>query len=187
MLNIKKYTKIFLLGAALILLLNSCGIYKYSPAKDNPTNANDRVKKNMDEGKGFRLGSLGGKSGGNFQFATSNPMWRAAIDRLSFAPLSNVDYAGGIIVTDWFGDGNTREQLKITTRFLSNEIRSDAIEIIIHEKICNVENICKVTKIENKLNSEIRLAILKKAARIERADQGKKKEKIKPYKLPKNY
>ena len=97
--------------------------------------------------------------------------------------MSNVDYAGGIIVTDWFSEGDTNEQIKITIRFLTNEIRSDAIDVVIHKKTCNAQNNCKVNKIENTLNGEIRLAILKKAAKIKNEDQ-KAAKKGKPYKIP---
>ena len=167
--------------------LNSCGIYKPTDARKVPTNASERVKKNMEEGRGFRLGSIGKSSGGDFQFASSNPLWRAALEKLSFAPLNNVDYAGGIIVTDWFSEGSSNEQIKITIRFLTNEIRSDAIDVIIHKKNCDAQNNCKTNKIESTLNSEIRFAILKKAAKIKNQDLVNKKENSKPYKLPKNY
>ena len=157
---------------------NSCGLYKYSDARKNPTNANERIQKNMESGKGFRLGNLGNKGGGEFMFASSNPLWRASIDKLSFAPLSNVDYAGGIIVTDWFSDGSSDEQLKITIRFLSNELRSDALNVIIHKKVCDQSlSNCNVSKIENSLNQEIRLAILKKAAQIKQSDLTQTKKK----------
>jgi len=177
-----KQIKILLIFC-IILTLNSCGIYKYSDARKNPTNANERVQKNMDEGKGFRLGSIGNKSN-TFQFATSNPMWRAAIDRLSFAPLSNVDYAGGIIVTDWFSEGDTNNQIKITIRFLTNEIRSDALDVLIHKKVCDEKNNCKIDKIESTLNTEIRFAILKKAAQMKNIDLTKESEKKGKYKIP---
>ena len=165
-------------------ILNSCGIYKYSDARKNPTNADERIKKNMETGKGFRIGNIGKRGSGEFMFASSNPLWRAGIDRLSFAPLSNVDYAGGIIVTDWFGDGSSNEQMKITIRFLSNEIRSDAIDVIIHKKTCNqtLTN-CSVDILDNNLNSEIRLAILKKAAQIQNSDVAKVKKKVGEYKM----
>ena len=167
--------------------LNACGIYKYSDARKNPTNANDRIKKNVEEGKGFRLGNLGKSKGGDFQFASSNPMWRAALDKLSFAPLGNVDYSGGIIVTDWFNDNNSNEQIKITIRFLTNEIRSDALDVIIHKKICKEISSCTITKIENTLNGEIRFAILKKAAKIKSADLNSAKEKAGKFKVPKSF
>mgnify|MGYP005993185057 FL=1 len=178
---------IFIILLSCLLTFNSCGIYKPTDARKVPTNANERIKKNMEEGRGFRLGGLGKKSGGDFQFASSNPLWRASLEKLNFAPLSNVDYAGGIIVTDWFSEGRSNEQIKITIRFLTNEIRSDAIDVIIHKKICDSQNNCKVNKIESTLNSEIRFAILKKAAKIKNEDLVKKKEKSVPYKLPKNY
>ena len=186
MLNLFNYLKTTLtISFICIFALNSCGIYKYSSAKDNPTNADDRIAKNMEEGRGFRLMDMGkNKGNGNFQFASANPMWRAAIDKLSFAPLSNVDYAGGIIVTDWFGDANSNDQIKITTRFLTNEIRSDAIKIILHKKICDQSNNCKINKIENNLNSEIKFAILKKAALLEKDDMKKEKVKRGTYKVP---
>ena len=168
----KKLLPFFLLS---IFFLNSCGIYKKTDARKIPTNANERIKKNMEEGRGFRLGSLGKGTSGDFQFASSNPLWRAALSKLDFAPLNNVDYAGGIIVTDWFSDGKTNDQIKITIRFLTNEIRSDAIDVIIHKKICNSQNNCKINKTENILYNEIRFAILKKAAQIKNQDLVKKK------------
>ena len=98
------------------------------------------------------------------------------MDKLSFAPLSVVDYGGGIIVTDWFSDGDTNEQIKIAVRFLSNEIRSDAIKIMIHKKKCETFNNCKINTIENSTNNEIKLAILKTAAQLQKKDLVKTKE-----------
>ena len=171
-----------------LIMLNSCGIYKKTDARKIPTNANDRIKKNIEEGKGFRIGGFGKKSGGDFQFASSNPLWRATLEKLSFAPLNNVDYAGGIIVTDWFSEEGSNEEIKITIRFLTNEIRSDAIEVIIHEKICNSQNNCKITKIDSTLNGEIKFAILKKAAQIKNVDVARNKEDNPVNtKLPKNF
>mgnify|MGYP006111631933 FL=1 len=176
-------TKLLAIFFTFLFMLNSCGIWKPADARKTPTNANDRIKKNMEEGKGFRLGNLGKKSG-DFQFASSNPLWRAALEKLNFAPLNNVDYAGGIIVTDWFGEESSKDQMKITIRFLTNEIRSDAIDVIIHKKTCNSQNNCQTNKIESNLNSEIRFAILKKAAQIKKQDLKVTKEKNKPYRLP---
>ena len=170
----------------ILILLNSCaGIWDPADSKKVPVNADDRVKKNIKEGRGMKL--FGKKEGGTFQFASSNPLWRASLEKLSFAPLSNVDYAGGVIVTDWFNDGSSNEQIKITVRFLSNEIRSDALNIQIHKKVCNTQNNCKISKIENSLNSEIRFAILKKATQIKKAGLDKTKDKIGDVNLPKNF
>ena len=170
----------------IILFIYSCGIYKPVDTRKVPVNADERVKKNMEEGRGFRLSTLGGK-GGDFLFSSSNPMWRATMEKLSFAPLSVVDYGGGIIITDWFSDGDSNEEIKIAVRFLTNEIRSDAIKIIIHKKKCESFGNCKTNAIENSTNNEIKLAILKKAARLKKEDLVKKKEETPEYKLPKNF
>ena len=169
-----------------ILLLSSCGIYKPTDARKVSPNADEIVKKNMEEGRGFRLANIG-KRGGDFLFSSSNPMWRASMEKLSFAPLSVVDYGGGIIVTDWFSEENSEEEIKIAVRFLSNEIRSDAIKIIIHKKKCVNFNSCKINAIQNSTNNEIKLAILKKAAQLEKEDLIKTREKNSDVRLPKNF
>ena len=167
------------------LTLNSCGIYRKTDARKIPTNANDRIIKNVKEGRGFKIGNVGNRRGsGDFQFASSNPLWRASLEKLNFAPLNNVDYAGGIIVTDWFSNENSNEEIKITIRFLTNEIRSDAINVIIHKKVCTAQNNCKITKIDNNLNSEIKFEILKKAAQIKNEDVATIKKETGDYKIP---
>jgi hypothetical protein len=178
--------KKILLYTSILLLITSCGIYRPTDARKTPVNANERVQKNMEEGRGFRIAGMG-KRGGDFMFSSANPLWRASMDKLSFAPLSVVDYGGGIIITDWFSDGDSNEQIKIAVRFLSNEIRSDAIKIIIHKKKCESFSNCKINSIENATNNEIKLAILKSAAQLKKQDLVKTKEKNSDVKLPKNF
>ena len=178
--------KKILLLITIFLFITSCGIYRPTDARKISTNANERVKKNMEEGRGFRISGLG-KRGGDFMFSSANPLWRASMDKLSFAPLSVVDYGGGIIITDWFSDGDSTEQIKIAVRFMSNEIRSDAIKIIIHKKNCETFNNCKINTIENSTNNEIKLAILKEAAQLQKQDLVKTKEENSDVKLPKNF
>jgi len=168
-----------------ILLLNSCGIYRPTDAREISPNADERVKRNIEEGRGFRLMGMGNKGNGNFLFASSNPLWRASLEKLSFVPLNVVDYSGGVIITDWYSD-NTESEIKITVRFLSNEIRSDALKVIIHKKNCESFNNCSITEISNSTNNEIRLAILKEAAEIEKSDIARNKEKVGEYKTNKN-
>ena len=186
MIKILKFKNITLVAILFTFLftLNSCGIYRKTDARKIPTNADDRIKRNIEEGRGFKIGNIGNRGSGNFQFASSNPLWRASLEKLSFAPLNNVDYAGGIIVTDWFSNESSNEEIKITIRFLTNEIRSDAINVLIHKKVCNTKNNCKITKIDTDLNSEIKFEILKKAAQIENNDVALTKEKSGQYKIP---
>ena len=159
-----------ILALAILLGLNSCGLYKRADVKDTPTNVDDRVKKNIQEGRGIRF-KRGATRGGDFDFASSNPLWRASIEIFDFVPLTNASYSGGIIITDWFSAENENPEstrdLKITVKFLTNEIRADAVDVTIFEKICKSEN-CTTNKIKSKLEKEIKLAILKKATIMEK-------------------
>jgi len=169
-------------------MITSCGLYKHSDARDNPVNTKERAQKNLEEGKGVRFGNLMGKGqGGAFDFASSNEMWRASIEILDFVSFVNASYSGGLLITDWFNRGSDdKTEMKITIRFLSNEIRADGIEVLLHEKICESSNTnCSISKIETDLNSEIKLAILKRAAKIKTSDEKiAKTKKIKRKRSP---
>ena len=89
--------KKLILFISMLFFVYSCGIYRPVDTREVPVNANERVKKNMEEGRGFRIAGLGSK-GGDFLFSSSNPMWRASMDKLSFAPLSVVDIPDEILI-----------------------------------------------------------------------------------------
>ena len=169
-----------------LFLLNNCGgnIFKRADVKDTPINVNDRVKKNIEEGRGIRFGKRNSQ-GGVFDFASSNELWRASMDVLDFVPFTNASYSGGILITEWFdgnsqNDSNNNRDLKITVRFLSNEIRADALDINIHERLCeNNTNNCSVNKIKSNLENEIKIAILKRAALLEKSGIKKNVEEFK--------
>ena len=170
--NIQSFFLIFIM-----FFLTSCGGggLNFPSAKDQPVNAKDRIKKNLKEGRGLRIGSaLNKNSGGNFMFASSNPLWRATLEKLDFIPLANVDYAGGVIITDWYGDAGNNEELKVAVRFLTTEIRSDALEITVYKKTCTEVNSCQTSKIETNLNNEIKASILRRAAVLSKEAESKK-------------
>ena len=175
-----KYKKILaiLVGITLLSFLNSCGIYKPVDARKVSPNADERVRKNLEEGRGFTLMGGDKKKGTNYEFASSNPMWRASLEILDFLPLANVDYSGGIITTDWYNESTaSNESIKITIRFLTNEVRSDGLKIIVHKKICNVQQKCTVKKISSALETELQVAILKRAAIFEKQYLKKNRKK----------
>ena len=170
---------IFCISSAVVFLLslNSCGIWDPADARKVSPSADERVKKNLEEGRGITLGGMAGGKKTNYQFASSNPMWRATLEILDFLPLSNVDYSGGIITTDWYNEGTASdESIKITIRFLTNEIRADGIKVIVHKKKCNVKQKCTVKKISSALEYELQVAILKKAAIFEQEYKRKTKK-----------
>mgnify|MGYP001177014499 FL=1 len=178
-----KFISLFLF-LLILTSLTSCGLYKRSDVKDNPVNVDERVKKNIQEGRGVRFGK-GAKRGGDFDFASSNPLWRASIEIFDFVPLTNASYSGGIIITEWFSAENkdleSSRDLKITVRFLTNEIRADAVDVTVFEKVCKNQN-CNTNKIESKLEKEIKLAILKKATLMEKEGFQKYYEKTGKFK-----
>ena len=163
----------FLSPIILVFALNSCALWDPADARKVPANADERVKKNLEEGKGFSIMGMGDKNsgGGAFQFASSNPMWRATLEILDFLPLSNVDYSGGIITTDWYNEGTSADEaIKITIRFLTNEIRADGLKVIIHKKKCGIQQACTVKKVSSALENELQVAILKKAVIFAKQD-----------------
>ena len=176
-----KKISFYIAGVVVLNLLSSCGIWDPADARKVPANVNDRVAKNLEEGRGFSIAKTmqGGGGSTTYQFASSNPMWRATLEILDFLPLANVDYSGGIITTDWYNEGTASdESIKITIRFLTNEVRSDGIRIIVHKKRCNVQQKCTVKKISSALEHELRVAILKQAVLFEKEFK-KNKKKIK--------
>ena len=168
-----------LIFLTLSISLNSCEALKYKPTKagEVPVNVKDRVKKNIEDGRGFRL--MGGnKKGGTFDFASSNELWRATLDTIDFMPLVSANYSGGIIITDWYNDSSSSGQsVKISVRFLTNEVRSDALDVKIFTKNCDTTVDCKITEDKGTLVLEITKSILKKAAIY--AKQNKEKNKVK--------
>mgnify|MGYP001240928917 CR=1 FL=1 len=167
--------KIFIL-ASILLFLNGCGGYKPVDTRKVPIKGTDRARKNVEEGRGFKLGNIGKRGSTNYEFSTSNPMWRASLDILDFLPLVTVDYSGGMIISDWYNDGlNKNDSIKITIRFLSNDVKTNSLNIIVHKKTCVTQNQCLVKKIKSQIEDELKISILKKAALLEKENKKEKK------------
>ncbi len=164
----------------IVFVLPGCDFFKPDWSKTAEPNAKKRARQNVEEGRGLSGGGIfnNNKSGTNFIFASSNPLWRASLDTLDFMVLSNVDYAGGLIISDWYSENNPNEAIKVTVRFFANEVRVDALDVIIHKKNCLNQN-CVVKEIETDLSFDIKDKILKKAAYYVKADKDKIKEKTK--------
>jgi len=161
-------------------LLNSCSGLPGSDARKFPPDPRERVKKNIEEGRGFRLMDKVGKGGnGTFEFASSNELWRASLDTIDFMPLASVNYSGGIIITDWYSTNNSNESIKVSIRFLTNEVRSDALDIKVFKRKCKTQNNCIVSEQSGNLNAELTKKILKTAKIYEKQNKDKN---FKPYK-----
>ena len=164
------------------LILSGCnGKLPGADARKVSYDPKERVKKNIEEGRGFRLMDATKKGrGGDFEFASSNELWRASLDVIDFMPLSSVNYSGGMIITDWYSDQkNNGESIKISIRFLTNEVRSDAINIKVFYKICETVNNCVISEKKGNIVNELKKEILKIAAQYKEIED---KENFKPYK-----
>ena len=166
----------------ILISLNSCGknFFRGADARKVSPDPRERVKKNLEEGRGFRLNDVVkkgvGRGGGTFEFASSNELWRASLDIIEFMPLTSANYSGGIIITDWYANNtNPNETIKITIRFLSNEIRSDAIDINVFYKKCDANYKCVVQKDNENIVAELRREILKKATIYKKQTKAKNK------------
>ena len=192
----KKSLKILVFTLILPIFLISCtgpdGKFKLpgGDARKFPADPKKRVEQNLKEGRGFRLSGPDGffsnkARGGVFEFASSNELWRASLDTIDFMPLASVNYSGGIIITDWYSNNqNPNESIKITIRFLTNEIRSDALDIKVFTKKCRENFNCQTYETNESLAPELTKQILKTAAIYKKEKIEKKKLKNKDYKYP---
>ena len=192
--NIYKFTLFILILPFLFL---SCkgpdGKFKLpgGDARKTPADPAKRIEKNLQEGKGFRLNETikRNRGSGVFEFASSNGLWKASLDVIDFMPLSSVNYSGGIIVTDWYSENNSpNESIKISIRFLTNELRSDALDVKIFNRKCIDSLIdCKFSESSGDLSNEIKKEILKKAAFYKSQIDEKKNTQYKDYTVPENF
>ena len=179
-----KFFKIAILVLLFPLMLTSCkspdGKFKLpgGDARKFPADPAKRVEQNLKEGRGFKINDVFSEpKGGVFDFASSNELWRASLDTIDFMPLVSVNYSGGIIVTDWYAADQSLsgESVKISIRFLTNEVRADAIEIKVFNRKCNNISNCIVKELNDELGPELKKQILKKATLYKKQSKENKK------------
>ena len=172
------YLKVLFILILSGLLLSGCNGKLGGDARKFPDDPKLRVKKNMEEGRGFRVNdAFKSPRGGVFEFASSNELWRASLDIIDFMPLTSVNYSGGIIITDWYStDQSSNESIKISIRFLSNEIRADALDIKVFNKKCLTQTNCVISEKSGNITIELKQKILKTAAIYEKEKKDKKKK-----------
>ena len=170
--------KIIAFLTVITFVLSGCnGKLPGGDARKTPADPAKRIEQNLKEGRGISLSDLNKPKGGVFDFASSNGLWRASLDVIDFMPLSSVNYSGGIIITDWYSENSSQnESIKISIRFMTNEIRADALNIKVFNRKCsdNLLN-CKITETEGVLVTELKKEILKRATLYKKQDKEKKK------------
>ncbi len=173
----KNFLKSLIFVLSFSILFNSCNAFKpkMTNTRDLPVKGTDRARKNIEQGRGMSIGNAMKRGGTTYEFSTSNPMWRASLEVLDFLPMNTVDYSGGMIISDWYTSESSNDSIKISIRFLSNEVRSDSLKIIVHKKKCSEAINCRVSLMDNStISQELRVAILKKAALYEKEAKEKK-------------
>jgi hypothetical protein len=162
----------------ILLLFSGCKSSQEQPEFDQKAAEPDpfkRARQAADLGGGI-FNSDRKNQEATVSFATSNALWRATLKSLNFLPLLNADYSGGIIITDWYSENlDSKESIKLTIKFLSNEIRSDSIEIIAHKKNCETFDKCKTTLLGKNFSQEIKDSIISNARILKIEDEKKKK------------
>ena len=178
MISFKNLNITLLLLLSSTLLISCGGKLPGADARKYDPDPKKRVAKNIEEGRGFKLSDKMNKSGGGvFEFASSNELWRASLDTIDFMPLASVNYSGGIIITDWYStDQNSNESIKISIRFLTNEIRSDALDIKVFNKKCVTQLNCITSEKEGAIKNELKTKIIKTASIYEKENKDKKKK-----------
>ena len=176
----KNYFIILVLSLFILSCKGPDGNFKIpgGDARKFPADPKLRVKKNLEEGRGFKLNNVfDGPKGGVFDFASSNELWRASLDTIDFMPLLSVNYSGGIIVTDWYSseESLSGESVKISIRFLTNEVRADALDIKVFNRKCNNVSNCIISEVNDELAPELKKQILKKATLYK--EEAKEKDK----------
>ena len=162
----------------LIIILSSC---KNNEKKDGITGNQEKLENPDERARNFAdknpitLFKDSKDKNTNFEFGTSNVLWRASLKTLDFIPLATVDYSGGIIITDWYSEGKlNKEQIKIQIRFVSTELRSESIQVISYKKICGTNNECTNVAGNENFNREIKDLIINTARQI-KIEENKKK------------
>jgi hypothetical protein len=163
---------------AFLGILSNCS--KVDPITNEKVMEIDPVKRARENAasSGGLFGDIGKqKSSTNFEFASSNVLWRATLKSLDFLPLINADYSGGIIIYDWYSQtNNPKEQIKISIQFLNNELRSDSIKITAHKKICETIERCSNSTLDQKFANSIKDSIIA-SARTLKIEEAKKEKK----------
>lgn len=114
--------------------------------------------------RGFTRGMAGGGSGN----ISVNPfLWRAALDTISFMPITSADPFGGAIITDWYAPPETpRERFKINLLILAKELRSDGIKVTVFRQERDDSGGWSTAPVENNTAIDLENVILTRAREL---------------------
>jgi len=160
-------------------IIYSCSKGEIDPLTGKKKRYEYNVDKKVQAADGIFFGGGKDKDGTTYDFATSNVLWRASLDVISFMPLSNVSYSGGVITTDWYSSNVSKEMIKINIRFLSDELQTSSVVVSGFNKKCDSQNNCTTTPTTNSINAPIKSKIIERARELSLIEEKNKKNKKK--------
>lgn len=132
----KPTTKTIVFAFALALTLSACSLMpSVDEEQQYPKSEEQRRKEKLGKitgEEGLILGGASEKSGeaGKNPLGVNSFLWRAALDTLSFLPITAADPFGGTILTDWYEDPETQgERYKVNVLILDRQLRADSLKI----------------------------------------------------------
>lgn len=119
------------------------------------------------------------QSGNNLrtgQVQVNGYLWRAALDTVSFMPLSSADPYGGAIITDWYTPPETPdERLKVTVLVRGEDLVSDGVKVTIFRQKRDPAGLWVDTAVDQNTQIDMENIILSQARSLRNEAQNKPK------------
>lgn len=170
--NCCKNTTIFEIKKCLIIIAllstTSCGIFDKKENKDESLKKEERFEPNVFKrsensvGRGTTLFGGGKKAA---EFAADSVIWQASLKAMEDIPLSQVNYTGGVIISDWYSSGSSNESIKISVFIKSARLETTSVEVKSFKKTCENDT-CKTIPLQDSFNNSIKDKILARARTI---------------------
>ncbi len=91
-------------------------------------------------------------------------VWRAALDSISFMPLTTADSNGGVIITDWYSTPATpSERVKVNVLITGKSVRADALKVTLFKQQKDAAGSWKDVAVNPETERQLEDAILTKA------------------------
>lgn len=183
--NIKKPMKLKIISFFICVLALTANCSKKDPVTGKKVridpNAISKAEKARDSKGSIIFGKKSGRgeSSSSLSLGNTSILWKAALKSLENIPITESDYAGGIIITDWYGGGSKNgkvEDIKITVKFLSDKLSPTSLEVLTYKRICE-KSICKTNKLNSPLSNKIKENILEEVRNLKISEELSKAKK----------
>ena len=172
-----------LTGGAMLLALGACGQLEQDyPEPPIDPNAPHRYKSDPPESTLFGEGGFNvlgflesDEDTGGTGIGVNAFLWRAALDTVSFMPLSSADPFGGVIITDWYSPPETPgDRFKMNVYILGRQLRADGLRVSVFRQTRDAAGKWVDSAVQPKTATDLENQILTRARqlRVARASTG---------------